>query len=170
VAVLAIERLRLAGWQRLSAEAIAVGVAACRWPGRLEWVELPNGQRVLLDAAHNSQGLAALVDYLDLSAEPFDLLLGVLEKKRVEDVLPRLVQRVGQITLTRPTGKRGRDPDSLRPLLGETPARVVEDPAEALDYALKNCTSNLLVSGSLHLIGEIRALIRRRFGVPPRTV
>ncbi len=170
VAVLATESLRRAGWTRLTPRAIAAGVEACRWPGRLEWVDIPNGKRILLDAAHNPQGIAALGAYLNRLDEPLDLLFGVLEKKRVEEMLPPLAERMSRITLTRPSGSRGSDPSGLLDLLGSNKATVIDNPGEALDQALAKADGSLVVSGSLHLIGEIRSLVRQRFGVPPRTI
>ena len=48
----------------LSAGAIAEGLSSAVWPGRLELIDLPGGRRVLLDAAHNADGAAALSVYL----------------------------------------------------------------------------------------------------------
>src|SRR5690606_13159429 len=39
---------------------IAAGLAGARWPARLEWLAMPDGRRVLLDAAHNPSGAQSL--------------------------------------------------------------------------------------------------------------
>ena len=59
LAVLGAEQLARLGWRGLDRTAIVEGAAACRWPGRLERVAMPDGGGVLLDAAHNPDALAA---------------------------------------------------------------------------------------------------------------
>src|SRR5262249_9026003 len=70
--------LRERGWPRLDGEAIARGTALCRWPGRLEAIDLPNGRRVVLDGAHNPAGVAVLAEFLRGLGAPCDLLFGAL--------------------------------------------------------------------------------------------
>ena len=52
----------------VSPEAIAAGLAHPEWPGRLDLRRLPDGREVLLDAAHNPAGAAALASYLQRKA------------------------------------------------------------------------------------------------------
>ncbi|HEX6864934.1 MAG TPA: Mur ligase family protein, partial [Thermoanaerobaculia bacterium] len=89
LAVLAAEELGI------GPEAIAEGARSCRWPGRLEKVELPEDRVVLLDAAHNPEGAAALADFLE---GPFDLLFGALADKDVARMLPPLAARARRVT------------------------------------------------------------------------
>ncbi|MDY7096263.1 MAG: Mur ligase family protein [Acidobacteriota bacterium] len=186
LAVRAAEYLRELGWQRLDAEAITQGTAACRWPGRLETVELGESgptdgpglpERVVLEAAHNADGAAALVDFLKELGEPVDLLFGALEDKAPETFLAPLAKLSRKIVLSRPPAGRGRDADELaRSLPGDLLEElrregrlVVENDAEAaLDQALAHAASpTLLVTGSIYLSGRIRELLRQRTGKPP---
>ena len=48
----------------VSADAIVSGLRDVEWRGRLQLVEAPGGRQVLLDAAHNPAGAAALAAYL----------------------------------------------------------------------------------------------------------
>ena len=45
--------------------AIVTGLTQCEWPARLEWLRLPSGAELLIDAAHNPAGAAALSTYLE---------------------------------------------------------------------------------------------------------
>ncbi|HSL84066.1 MAG TPA: Mur ligase family protein, partial [Thermoanaerobaculia bacterium] len=128
VALVAAAELRAAGWERLTERALKAGAKACRWPGRLEEVALPPGPgssgagsgpggRVLLDVAHNPGGAAALAAALDDLGEPVDLLFGALEDKDAAAMLAELAPRASGITLTRPSGDRGREAATLRDLL-----------------------------------------------------
>jgi dihydrofolate synthase/folylpolyglutamate synthase len=178
LAVRAAEELRSLGFERIDAEAIRAGVARCRWPGRLERVELPDGRWVLLDAAHNPGGVEALVEHLAATGgdRPVALLYGSLRDKAAELSLPRLASGVRAVTLTRPPSDRALDPGAL---LGDSgalvaaggPVPVVEaDPEAALERALAGIApgEGLLVCGSLYLTGAVRGALHARFGVPPR--
>ncbi len=169
LALAAAETLAAAGWDRLTPRALARGCRACRWPGRLEEVPLPDGGRVLLDVAHNPAGAVALAAALDDLAELVDLLFGVLAEKEAEPMLAALAPRARRLTLTRPSGARGREAASLVPL-AEGPGReveVVEAPDEALASALRRSEGRIVVCcGSLALVGELRAHLHRRYGVP----
>ena len=165
LAVRAAEILRDRGWPALDDAAIVRGASSCRWPGRLEWIELDDGRRVLLDAAHNAAGLEALIDYLDELDERPDLLFGALAEKSIDGVLPRLAAVVGRVVLTRVPSDRRSEPERWsRYFNGAVDIEV--DPTQALDVALAACDSTLLVCGSLFLVGRVRGLLRQRFGVP----
>ena len=172
LAVLAAERLAGFGFPRLDATAIARGAAACRWPGRLEAVALPGGGRVLLDAAHNPGGAAALAAFLADPAgparPPVDLLFGVLADKDAPAILAPLAPLVGRAVLTTPDSPRARPPAELAALLPPACETVAEPRREAaLESALESRGDRLLVAcGSIFLIGEVRRLLRERFGVP----
>jgi dihydrofolate synthase/folylpolyglutamate synthase len=168
LAVLAAETLASSGFPRLGPEAIAAGAAACRWPGRLEVVELPDGRRVLLDAAHNAEGAAALAGFLAHRGAPADLLFGVLQDKDASEMLSLLAPRARRLVLTTPATARAQNPETLLPLLeGRERVEVEPDPGRALDRLLdEEGEETVVVCGSIYLIGEIRTRLRERFGVP----
>ncbi len=169
LAVQAAEILSGRGWPTLDAAAITRGTAHCRWPGRLEWIDLGDGRRVLLDAAHNAAGLEALTRYLGRLGERPDLLFGALAEKSIDGVLPRLAAEVGRVVLTQPPAKRPAAPERWSPLFEGRPVHIEADPRRALDDALATCDDLLVVCGSLFLVGRVRGLLRRRFGVPKQT-
>jgi dihydrofolate synthase / folylpolyglutamate synthase len=167
LAVATAEALANQGFPQLDADAVARGAAACRWPGRLESIDLPDGRRVLLDAAHNPDGAAALAEFLAEEGE-HDLLFGVLADKDAANMLPPLARTARRVVLTGPPSPRALAPESLAALLHDSRAEILieADPARALDRALENAGRELIVCGSIFLIGEIRHLLRQRFGVP----
>ena len=133
------------------------GAAACRWPGRLETVDLPGGRRVVLDGAHNPAGVAALAAFLRDTAGEVDLLFGALADKDAADMLPRLLPHVGDVTLTTPASSRALDPRDLALLAPQRETRIFADAAAALSAALAGGSASrpLLVCGSLYLAGTI---------------
>ncbi|HEV8581695.1 MAG TPA: folylpolyglutamate synthase/dihydrofolate synthase family protein [Thermoanaerobaculia bacterium] len=161
LAVRGAEALADLGFERIDPPAIAEGTAACRWPGRLEPIELPDGRRVLLDAAHNVSGAAMLADFLDRLGRPVDLLFGVLADKDYEEMLSLLASRAQRVVLTKPPSPRAKDPAALAALLPGHETVIVEpDPAHALERALDLKGEILVVCGSIFLVGEIRSRLR----------
>lgn len=171
LAVLAAETLAGAGFPRLDREAIMAGAAACRWPGRLEPVDLPEGRRILLDAAHNAEGAEVLARFLDeTGGGPVDLLFGVLQDKDAGAMLSLLAPRARHLVLTTPASPRAILPADLAARLGPREGLVVEpDPGRALDRLLElsgRDGGTAVACGSIYLIGEVRKALRERFGVP----
>jgi dihydrofolate synthase/folylpolyglutamate synthase len=166
LAVLAAETLCELGWERLDAVAIRAGAAACRWPGRLENVTLPGGRRVLLDGAHNADGIRVVAEFLDELGAPVDLLFGALADKPVAEMLPPLVARAATVVLTTAPSPRAVPAAQLAGLASGRAVIVEPDPSRALAHALRGAAP-LLVCGSLYLVGAVRGRLRRRFGVPP---
>ncbi len=168
VAVLAAETLGGGAWPSLDETAITRGARACRWPGRLEWVDLGDGRRVLLDAAHNAAGIEALTAYL-AARKPEqrpDLLFGALAEKQISAALPLLAAQVGKIVVTRPPGERAAEPDHWLPAFEGHEVHAEADLSRALEAALRSAGDTLLVCGSIYLIGAVRTMLRKRYGRP----
>jgi dihydrofolate synthase / folylpolyglutamate synthase len=167
LAVRAAERLRTLRLARIDRVSVEVGVDRACWPGRLETVDLPGGVRVLLDGAHNAGGMAALADYLRSVTAPAgrDLLFGALQGKRAESTLRLLVPMFERVTLTEPPSPKALPADEL---VGSAPGADLRPAvSEALGAALEAVGEReLVVCGSLYLVGEVRMLLRQRFGVP----
>ena len=173
LAVRAAELLPGLGFPALDERAMAAGAAACRWPGRGEVVPLPRGRRVLLDAAHNAEGAAALGEFLAETGPrtgSLDLIFGVLGDKDAGEMLDRLAQLVRNLVFTTVPTPRSREaavlPALLRTARPGAPPLVEPAPAAALDRVLALGADTLVVCGSIFLVGELRRLLRERFGVP----
>jgi dihydrofolate synthase/folylpolyglutamate synthase len=166
LAVAAAERLAALGFGAIDGEAIRRGVDGCDWPGRLEWVRLPGGAEVLLDAAHNPAGLAALSAYLHRLDRPFHLVFGMLREKVDAAVVGRLWRMAATTVVTRPRSDRALSPAELVEEVGVAPSAMVDLPTEAMQRALES-GSLVVACGSIYLVGELRGWLRRTYGVPP---
>jgi dihydrofolate synthase/folylpolyglutamate synthase len=153
--------VRAAELLKFDEQAITAGAAVTRWPGRLERIDLPNGRHLLLDAAHNLEGAAALATFLDSLGEPVDLLFGVLADKDYAPMLDLLAPRARHLMLTTPPNPRAKHPAELAALLGDRENVHVEPDLDcALDAALALGGDTLVAAGSIYLIGEIRKKLR----------
>lgn len=170
LAVLGAEILAQSGWEGLNRDAIVAGAEESRWPGRLERVELPGGKSVLLDAAHNPDGAEALSRFLEERKIAYDLLFGVLADKDVGQILPALAGGARRVILTSPHSHRALAPEALERLVPRGRIAVVPAVEPALEEALGADDELLVVCGSIYLVGEVRGLLRERFGAPPPAV
>ena len=147
-------------------EAIRRGLAAARWPGRLELLDgmrLGLG-RVLLDGAHNPAGAAALATALaDLGLDRPTIVFGAMRGKRVGAVLRALAPLGPRFIFTRVADAGAHEPADLertwRRVRGAGGAsRTAATPAEALATA-SGGSDPIVVAGSLYLVGAIRGMI-----------
>ena len=150
-----LERLGLA----VSAEAIVDGLATVTWPGRLDHRTLPNGREIVLDAAHNPAGAAALTSYLhSLEGAKPTLVFGAMRDKDVNGMLGVLLPAVGRMIVTRPSNPRAADPDELaariRTFAPALDVDVVASPGAAIAAAMK-MSPLVVVAGSIFLLGDI---------------
>lgn len=145
-------------------EAIRTGLQRTRWPGRLE--QISGKPPLLLDGAHNEDGVAALRAALDTppyAGRPVHLVFGVVSDKRVTPMLQALLPRCASAAFTRVPTPRGLDPAcylefgrSLCPSV-----EVAPSPEEALERARRRAGADgwVLVAGSLYLVGAVKAVL-----------
>jgi len=144
---------------RVDDEAIRRGFARARWPGRLE--RLPGRPPVLLDAAHNEDGCAALAAHLEGPGRRrvrgrVVLVFGVLEDKRGDEMVAILLPAVDAVVWVTPPVVRGRPAAELAAGFGGRAARSVPD---ALSVARRRAGPEglVVVAGSLFLVAAARA-------------
>ncbi len=170
-------RLRLSGWHqrmnaatalatvgvlqaRLPVDAAAIrrGLETVSWPGRLQLIERPNGQRILLDGAHNAAGAAALravVEQEHGATRPM-LILGILQDKDWEAMCEILAPLAESILCVPVKSERSVPPEQLAEACRRTNKSVNIRCCKSLADALKAATPVrfILVAGSLYLVGE----------------
>jgi dihydrofolate synthase / folylpolyglutamate synthase len=143
--------------------AVREGLRTVRWPGRFEiMLQSPT---VILDGAHNGEGVKALVEALrDYRAgRKVKLLFASMEDKDWRLMLSILAEAVDGVILTRVGMERSADPKLLSSYLADKVRhRVVEDSRVALRSLFDGAQPDeiLLVAGSLYLLGEIRPMVQ----------
>ncbi len=165
---------------RIPNQAIEAGVRATSWPGRLEWIAAPAGSTpphapLLLDVAHNPAGAWALRAALAQLPEgrPRTLIFSCLADKQIDE-MARILLPLFDPTSGDPA--RRRDHIVLAPIANPRAATVaqlltvahgLEIPAHAAPHlpgalqqaeALTPPEGVIVATGSVYLIGELRAL------------
>ena len=143
--------------------ALREGLRTVRWPGRFEIVR--DHPTIVLDGAHNGEGVRALIEELESFREQrkVRLLFAAMEDKDWRLMLEGFSEVVDEIVLTRVNMERCADPFHLASQLsGKIPHRAIGNAPAALEYILDRADSDdiILIAGSLYLIGEIRPLVQ----------
>lgn len=140
------------------------GLATVRWPGRLE--VMLDRPMIILDGAHNGEGVQALVDELsDLrQGRRIKLLFATMADKEWELMLRALTGVVDEVIFTRVEMERSAEPEQLAAKLDAAiPRRVNRDPRVGLRTLLDESQDDdiVVVAGSLYLLGEIRPMVQQ---------
>ena len=150
--------------ERITTATIDQGLKLARWPGRFEQMEV-EGQRIVLDGAHNPAGMLALRQSMDFyfPQEPRIYLLGILRDKEIEEMLKNLLRLEDLVLVTRPDSERAEKPELVAEKARQFVqfAEVSEQPRKALERGLQlaNRKFLLVVTGSLYLIGSMRQML-----------
>jgi dihydrofolate synthase / folylpolyglutamate synthase len=142
----------------LGRDAIAAGLGAVCWPGRLEVIATQEGQ-VLLDAAHNPDGVRTLAGWLEARGAPSGrvaLVFGAMADKDYAAMLCSLAPLAAHRVYVAPEGRKAADPAVLARLAPGTPVSSV---SEGLRCARDRVGSDglVVVTGSIYLVGAARA-------------
>ena len=141
-------------------EAIMEGIAATRFPARIE--VLRRDPLVVVDGAHNPDGARALAAALrGAGLSGLTAVLGILNGKQPEELLAALAPCFSSVYTVRPDSPRALSAEELAALAKRhfsdgVPCGSV---GEALALARADAPNGLVVCGSLYLAAEARALL-----------
>ena len=152
----------------LDRAAVARGIAATVWPGRLE--VLWRNPMVILDGAHNPDGARVLAEAMrHVPRRHLICVLGILGDKAYKEATSIIAPMCDQVIVTRPDTPRALDLGALADEVGRYVPKVVVEPdiGKALDAALAKASPQdaVLCCGSLYLVGPARTHLRARLGM-----
>ncbi len=158
VAVALLEAVNARGIP-VSTNAIATGLSDVSWPARLELRTFAGGRELLLDAAHNPDGAAALARFLRESpGQKFPLVFGAMRDKDIHGMLRALLPQTSILIATGASNPRSADPasiaDAARAIDPHMPIVVEPERLRALAAAWEHGT-RVVVAGSIFLLGDV---------------
>jgi len=139
------------------------GLAAVNWPGRLQLIEKTNGQKILLDGAHNVAGAKALRAALEKEFKGLRpvIIFGALADKQWPDICRIFAPLAAKIFTVPVASERTADASELAKIFRDAnPGAEVlagKNILEALDASKDE--PFILITGSLYLIGEALELL-----------
>lgn len=164
-AALACEAMIKAGYS-LSYDVVQHALAKVTWPGRFERVERPNGP-LILDAAHNPHAAKALVSTWKevFRDRKTPIIYGSVQDKETKVVLNILSEIAEHFHLVPVNSPRALTPKELSFLFDHTPHTAHQSVNNALT-TLNSQDVPILLTGSLFLLGEAKALFRGEEALP----
>lgn len=149
---------------KLDPAAVRDAAGAITIPGRLE--RLSTGPLIMVDGAHNADGVTSVVEALkeEFPTTRWQLVLGVMGDKNVELMVERLAPIVEGVVTTAVEEKRAVPAAELAERVStivDVPVLVADSVESAIDMARAEAGPDgaVLVTGSLYLVGEARALL-----------
>jgi dihydrofolate synthase/folylpolyglutamate synthase len=144
---------------KVTAADIERGIRETSWPGRLQLLE-KDGQKYLLDVAHNPAGAWALRSALSTYFEdrPLVLVFAALRDKAIVEMADILFPLADHVVVTHVNNPRAASPDEIRQAGARTGADISSQPTPATALqaakALAQRKALVVVTGSIYLVGE----------------
>ena len=165
VAMQAIEVLNNKNIIDISIANIVKSIKNVSWKGRLE--VLSNNPYVVIDGAHNIQGIKTLSRNIKkyFKYENLYLILGILADKDVEEMIKIITPMAKKVYSVTPNSIRGELAESLKDEVSKfnKNCKAFDKYEEAYSEALNDASEKdlILASGSLYMIGDMRKIIRK---------
>jgi dihydrofolate synthase/folylpolyglutamate synthase len=141
-----------------SDSAIRTGLETVNWPGRLQLVTRPSGQKILLDGAHNVAGAKVLRQALEkyFGGSRRILVLGVLQDKDWRQICETLAPLAVRIFTVPVSSERTADARELAAACRAANPSAEIGSCSSLAGALEKVAWDdfVVVTGSLYLVGE----------------
>ncbi len=154
------------GVKGMKEDLLREGLESVQWPGRMEWIQ--KNPPILIDGAHNPSGVQSLVESLRSpsfsSVKKWKVLFGAVRGKEVSTMLESLEEIASSFVFCRLQNPRSVAPQWLQDFIPETiPTSAVQSLSEAYPDLIDQLEpeEGLLITGSLYLVGELKALIKK---------
>lgn len=141
-------------------QACESGIRNVFWPARLERLQMENHQLVL-DCAHNSEGIDSLVEYIkNNNFKELALCVGFLADKDWKSSILKLAKHTRHLLIAKPDSERAQDPQTIVDFLSSNgiSSQVINDYWLDLQRTIKG--HDLIITGSMYLVGLYRKLLK----------
>lgn len=142
------------------------GLAAVRWPGRIQTVS--TDPETIVDGAHNEASVQVLADVLaGLPAKRTIFVVAIARDKDIPSIMRVLAPCGDEFIFTRTKNPRAAEPEDLKSRLLEAAPRksvhLAAAPVDALALArrLASPADRIVVTGSMYLAGDVLSLCTR---------
>ncbi|MTJ53717.1 bifunctional folylpolyglutamate synthase/dihydrofolate synthase [Anabaena sp. UHCC 0253] len=167
LALAALEILQKQNWQ-ISEEAIIQGMGKTKWPGRMQWITWKN-HKLLIDGAHNPASATVLRDYVDtLKTQNITWVMGMLATKDHTEIFQEVLKPGDQLYLVPVPDSNSADLEELAKLAKSISPNLqlchtYSDVFSALDAAFVTTDNQVVLCGSLYLIGHFLEVVFKDF-------
>ncbi|MGG1400382.1 folylpolyglutamate synthase/dihydrofolate synthase family protein [Bacillus salipaludis] len=161
LAITSAQYLNQKGLISITEQSIREGLKKAYWPGRFEI--LSEKPLVIIDGAHNDEGIATLVNELTnrYSDRNIHIVFAALKDKKFDKMIEQLDQVADQISFVSFDYPRAATANDLYEKSQSENKEIVENWQEYLDEAIQAIKADglLVVTGSLYFISEAKILL-----------
>lgn len=126
------------------------------WKGRFETIQ--NDPTVIIDGAHNEEGIQALCASLDTLQKPIICVFSALKDKQVHKMAYLLKKYCDKLIVTTFHNERA---DTIEDLYIDG-CEVIEEADKAIEYAINECKEGtIVITGSLYFISFVRSFLKK---------
>lgn len=143
------------------------GLVTVTMPGRMELIK--TSPRLLLDGAHNADSMKALMRGISSQIQPDSMVVifGCAADKDIDGMLKELALGADKVIFTRSENVRAADPRDLARKFTEASGKMCQtapDLTAAIELAKRAVGREdlICVTGSLYLVGEVKAMLKSR--------
>jgi dihydrofolate synthase / folylpolyglutamate synthase len=151
---------------KITDQEIVEGIAAARWPGRIERVQ--TRPDVYLDGAHNPGAARELAKFVEenFRGRRIYLLFGAMRDKAVDEVTGLLFPLAYEVIFTEAKTPRAISAGQLQEIAGHHALRsvAIPDAEKALEMVMSKARPEdaVFITGSLYLVGQLRHVWREK--------
>lgn len=160
LSIMAVEKLKQYGIN-ISEDVIRRGLSKTKWPGRIE--VMSRSPLIVIDGAHNPQGMTVLKDALNLfTYDSLILVIGMLKDKDTDNMLRLIVPEANLVITTKPVSDRAYTAEELSQKITGNNILHFENIDDAINEAIKHAGKNdlILFCGSIYMIGYVRMYLK----------
>ena len=135
---------------------ILSGIKKAFWPGRFEFIK----KNVLLDCAHNPDGVKALINSLKaLKYKKLTMIISIMKDKDCASMCEKLSKLDASFILTKTSVSRAAEPKELAKYFSDP--LIIPDIKQAIAHAksIAKRKDLILITGSIYFIGEVYGLV-----------
>ncbi|MCM3765461.1 folylpolyglutamate synthase/dihydrofolate synthase family protein [Neobacillus niacini] len=163
LAVTTAQYLTQQGELLLNQQAIRNGLKQAYWPGRFEI--LSEDPLVIIDGAHNDEGITALVEELTnrYEGKSIHIVFAALKDKKLDAMIAKLDKMASQISFVSFDFPRAAKAEELVKLSQSPNKLAVDDWQTYIPEEIQSLESNeiLVITGSLYFISEAKPFVRK---------
>ena len=155
-AAIAVRAIRQAGL-RASPQALKEGLANVYWPGRFQRID----ERIILDGAHNPAAARCLVETWRecIGPQKATVIFGGLCDKDLQGMLSTLGTLAARFFIVPIRSQRAASPADIECFVPQQLSATQCASAEQALGLARRCNEQILVTGSLFLVGETLAIL-----------
>jgi dihydrofolate synthase / folylpolyglutamate synthase len=161
LAVMAAQFLNQTGSFIIPEQAIRTGLKRAYWPGRFEI--LSESPLVIIDGAHNEEGITALTHELSTRYQnrSIQIVFAALSDKKLDQMIAKLDKTAAQITFVSFDFPRAAKAEELLKISHSPNKLAVVDWGPFLIEEIQNIDNNsmLVITGSLYFISEVKPFL-----------